>query len=63
MIKRLFITSLTILAFVFNSTKAQTSDQDAIANQFYKSGEYDKALNIYKQLYQAKRIFKHLIKA
>jgi tetratricopeptide (TPR) repeat protein len=54
MIKRLFITSLTILAFVFNSTKAQTSDQDAIANQFYKSGEYDKALNIYKQLYQAK---------
>jgi tetratricopeptide (TPR) repeat protein len=54
MIKRLFLTCLIILAFVFNSAKAQTSDQDAIANQFYKSGEYDKALNIYKQLYQAK---------
>ncbi len=54
MIKRLFLTCLIILAFVFNSAKAQTSDQDAIANQFYKSGEYDKALSIYKQLYQAK---------
>ncbi len=54
MIKRLFITSLTILTFVFNSARAQTSNQDAIANQFYKSGEYDKALNIYKQLYQEK---------
>ena len=54
MIKRLFLTSLTILVILFNDAKAQISDQDAIANQFYNNGEYDKALISFKQLYQTK---------
>lgn len=54
MIKRLLLTSLTVFAVLFNTAKAQISDQDAIANQFYSVGQYDKALTIYKQLYQAK---------
>ncbi len=54
MIKRLLLTCLTVFAILFNNAKAQISDQDAVANQFYNNGEYDKALTIYKQLYQAK---------
>ncbi|OAQ40487.1 hypothetical protein A5893_05940 [Pedobacter psychrophilus] len=54
MIKRFLLTCLTIFAVLFNTAKAQISDQDAVANQFYSNGEYDKALIIFKQLYQAK---------
>ncbi|MBC7654439.1 MAG: tetratricopeptide repeat protein [Oligoflexus sp.] len=56
MIKRLLLTFLTVFAILFNNAKAQAqiSDQDAIANNFYSIGEYDKALSIFKQLYQAK---------